>query len=150
MPTCPNCGHSFKAKPRLSKDDIELSIKVLQKQLGSRSISLKREIAKRFGVRKFADVPKEKHAETLEYAAARVEELTACWGANKVLKEAIPKFLKDISGASSDLGYKLEIRLREQFSDRYWADMDIDQAVEAIREAIGNRNIWEYAYKPTG
>lgn len=146
MHESPSCGRILRDTPK--PKSIEPTLKALQKQLGSKVINLKRDIAAHFGVKRFADLPKEKHSEALEFAKARVEEMTACWAANKVLKEAIPKFLNSLADIQGLSVFFFENALRRRHGDRYWADMEPEQAVDAIRRAVGGVNIWEYTFRP--
>lgn len=56
MPTCPHCGHKF------FTGSLEQFIR--ENQPGRR-ISLKRMASSHFGVKKFADIPEEKHPKVL-------------------------------------------------------------------------------------
>lgn len=153
MTTCPHCGrnlgHSETARRSSWKplSRLEAFIKTNQPRM-RRVVNLKREIARHFGVKKFADLPHDKYPEALEFVRAKVEYYTVVWGANEILESAVPKFLlPNVPGATYDLAKQLERKLREECGDKYWSEMDPKEAVDAIHKAIGDQNVWEYAYR---
>lgn len=151
MPCCPNCGHKFTASTRAT--DVELQLKMLQRRLNEHSlvINLKREICRHFKVKKFADLPLELNPAALMFAEEKTEFYTAIWGARKVLEEAIPIFLTETMGCGNyELSKNIYKSLIAKRRDRYWADLTPEQALEAIREEVGSKNIWEFAYGGTG
>lgn len=142
MPTCPHCGAQFLLGS--AKSELELYIKKNQPRMGV--VNLKRDINREFGVKRFADLPAEKYPEALEFAKQKVDELTAFWDANKVLRVAVPRFLESVH-ASSKLHGELSTALRDRYSDRFWADLTPEEALYIIKKNVGETNIWEYCFK---
>ena len=146
MTTCPSCGH--KILDLDAKTELVVFIKNNQKRMGM-FINLKREISSKFKVKKFADLPTQKYPEALEYIRNLVDYYTSCWDANKMMEIAIPKYFETIPSQPKELQSKLEQKLRKQFGDKYWAEMEPEQAVEVIKNAVGDTNLWEFAYGPS-
>ena len=137
MPTCPHCGHKF------FTGSLEQFIK--ENQPGHR-LSLKRIASSHFGVKRFADIPEEKHPEALEY----LEQMIAGWKVNDFLPQVGETYVKGhLNGsATTELVNRVSWRLRNNLGDVYWVELGPDRAAEVVEKEIGDCNIWEYAYGP--
>ena len=106
---------------------------------------VRQQLCRKFKVRSLANLPEDRAGAAYELARTIIDYWTAKVQATAILQQALAVILVDAPTRTPLLAAQLDNRLRKR-GDAYWAAMSVEDAVTAIRQEIGDMNVWEFAF----